>query len=65
MAKTTKRLVHETIEGEAYDYYPLGKFIVAAPGVCGERPTNRRERPNIVTIVFFAPGMTRIHTSEI
>jgi uncharacterized protein (DUF433 family) len=51
MAETTKRLVHETIEGEAYDYYPLGKFIVAAPGVCGGRPTFKYTRIEVEVVL--------------
>ena len=51
MAKTTKRLVHETIEGEAYDYYPLGKFIVAAPGICGGRPTFKYTRIEVEVVL--------------
>src|SRR5438874_9759785 len=27
-----------------YEYYPLGKHIVAAPGVCGGRPTIKYTR---------------------
>ncbi len=30
--------------GEVYEYYPLGKHIVAAPGVCGGRPTVKYRR---------------------
>jgi hypothetical protein len=33
-------LVTETVGGEAYAYYPLGEYIVRAPGVCGGRPTS-------------------------
>ena len=39
-----KRLVRETRGGEPYAYYPLGKYIVAAPGVCGGRPTFKYTR---------------------
>jgi len=39
-------LVQERYGGELYEYYPLGQYIVAAPGVCGGRskadcPTSR------------------------
>jgi len=40
----TKRMVREVTGGEAYNYYPLGKYIVAAPGVCGGRPTFKYTR---------------------
>ncbi len=32
-------LITETIGGELYQYYPLGKHVVRAIGVCGGRPT--------------------------
>lgn len=31
-------LVRETVGGREYCYYPLGRFVVSAPGVCGGRP---------------------------
>ena len=37
-------LVTEMIGGEEYRYYPLGEWIVAAPGVCGGRPTIKGRR---------------------
>jgi len=44
MAKAGKRLVREIVGGEPYDYYPLGKYVVAAPGVCRGRPTFKYTR---------------------
>lgn len=32
-------LVQELYGGELYEYYPLGQYIVQAPGICGGRPT--------------------------
>jgi uncharacterized protein (DUF433 family) len=37
-------LVCEIVGGEPYEYYPLGEYIVAAPGVCGGRPTFKYTR---------------------
>ena len=37
-------LVREMYGGEPYEYYPLGSYIVAAPGVCGGRPTFKYTR---------------------
>ena len=37
-------LVTETVGGEDYEYYPLGDYIVSAPGVCGGRPTFKYTR---------------------
>ena len=32
-------MVTEIYGGEPYEYYPLGQYVVRAPGVCGGRPT--------------------------
>lgn len=37
-------LVREWVGGEVYEYYPLGEHVVAAPGVCGGRPTFKYTR---------------------
>ncbi len=51
MAKTISQsqsksggLVREEVGGQVYEYYPLGKYIVSAPGVCGGRPTFKYTR---------------------
>ena len=41
------KLVTEMIGGEPYRYYPLGKHVVRAPGVCGGRPTFKYTRIEI------------------
>ena len=52
--KDTKHvLVRETLHGEPYEYYPLGKYIVAAPGVCGGRPTIKYHRLDARHIIGF------------
>ena len=52
--KDTKLLlVRETLHGEPYEYYPLGKYIVAAPGVCGGRPTIKYHRLDAMHIIGF------------
>ena len=43
-AEPTGELVRELYGGEIYEYYPLGKHIVRAPGVCGGRPTFKYTR---------------------
>ena len=40
-------LVREDYGGEPYEYYPLGEYIVAAPGVCGGRPTFKYTRIDV------------------
>jgi uncharacterized protein (DUF433 family) len=47
MRKTVKKLVHEIVGGEPYEYYPLGRHIVVAPGVCGGRPTFKYTRIDV------------------
>ncbi len=42
------QLVSEMINGESYQYYPLGEHIVRASGVCGGRPTFKYTRIEIV-----------------
>jgi uncharacterized protein (DUF433 family) len=34
----------EILNGEPYQYYPLGKHVVRAVGVCGGRPTFKYTR---------------------
>jgi uncharacterized protein (DUF433 family) len=40
-------LVTESIGGEPYMYYPMGEYVVRAPGVCGGRPTFKHTRIEI------------------
>lgn len=54
-----KKLVREMYGGEPYEYYPLGKYIVAAPGVCGGRPTFKYTRIDAKLVLEgLADGMT-------
>lgn len=46
-------LVCEILHGEPYEYYPLGKYIVAARGVCGGRPTIKYHRLDALHIIGF------------
>jgi uncharacterized protein (DUF433 family) len=39
MAQRKREPVTEIVGGEPYEYYPLGEYVVCAPGVCGGRPT--------------------------
>ena len=48
MAKSAStKLVREMMGGESYEYYPLGQYIVAAPGICGGRPTFKYTRIDV------------------
>jgi uncharacterized protein (DUF433 family) len=41
------KVITEIIHGELYQYYPLGKYVVRAVGVCGGRPTFKYTRIEI------------------
>ncbi len=54
-----KKLEREMYGGEIYEYYPLGRYIVAAPGVCGGRPTFKYTRLEVSFILaLLASGKT-------
>jgi uncharacterized protein (DUF433 family) len=46
-----KKLVRENYGGEIYEYYPLGKYVVMAKGVCGGRPTFKYTRIEVAGIL--------------
>lgn len=47
MAQRERELICEMVGGESYEYYPLGEYIVCAPGVCGGEPTFKYTRINV------------------
>lgn len=47
MKKNAGKLVKEIVGGEPYEYYPVGRHIVIAPGVCGGRPTFKYTRIDV------------------
>jgi uncharacterized protein (DUF433 family) len=49
--KTAKKIVHEIVRGKPYEYYPLGEYIVAAPGICGGRPTFKYTRIEVQVVL--------------
>ena len=51
MANQQPTLVREERGGETYAYYPLGQYVVAAPGVCGGRPTFKYTRLEVATVL--------------
>jgi uncharacterized protein (DUF433 family) len=58
-AMVGEQCVHEVVGGESYDYYPLGDYIVAAPGVCGGRPTFKYTRIEVeVVLDLLAAGQS-------
>ncbi|MBU2611195.1 MAG: DUF433 domain-containing protein [Chloroflexi bacterium] len=62
MTKTripARQFIREVRGGEPYEYFPLGKYVVAAPGVCGGRPTFKYTRLEVSFILsLIASGET-------
>lgn len=47
-----KGLVNENLaDGQVYEYFPLGKHIVCAPGVCHGRPTFKYTRIEVAGVL--------------
>jgi uncharacterized protein (DUF433 family) len=46
-------LVTEMVGGEPYRYYPMEKYVVRAPGICGGRPTFKYTRIDIGWVLGF------------
>jgi len=56
-SKKNGKLVTEMAGGEPYQYYPLGKYVVRAIGVCGGRPTFKYTRIEVTgTLERLAAG---------
>jgi uncharacterized protein (DUF433 family) len=51
MISSTPQFVCETCGDALYEYYPIGHYIVAAPGICGGRPTFKYTRLEVATIL--------------
>jgi uncharacterized protein (DUF433 family) len=49
--KRNLKLVREGQGDEVYEYYPLGEYVVIAPGVCGGRPTFKGTRVGVQVIL--------------
>lgn len=47
MKTTSKKLLREIVGGYPYEYYPVGQYIVIAPGICGSRPTFKYTRIDV------------------
>ena len=46
-----RKLVREEIGDQVYEYIPLGKYIVSAPGVCRGRPTFKYTRIEVAGVL--------------
>src|SRR6266481_1732980 len=47
----SRKLIREGSAGHRYEYYPLGRYVVIALGVCGDRPTFKGTRVEVQTIL--------------
>jgi uncharacterized protein (DUF433 family) len=56
MADRERKLVTEIVGGEPYEYYPLGEYIVAAPGVYGGQPTFKYRRIGVQNVIELLSG---------
>ena len=47
-----RKLVREELpDGQVYEYIPLGKHIVSAPGICRGRPTFKYTRVEVAGVL--------------
>jgi uncharacterized protein (DUF433 family) len=46
-----RKMVREEINGQVYEYVPLGKYVVSAPGVCRGRPTFKYTRVEVAGVL--------------
>lgn len=53
-----RKLTIEEVGGVRYEYFPLGKFVVKAKGVCGGRATFKYTRIGIAGVV------AKLHAGE-
>ena len=51
MISSIPQFIRETCGDTLYEYYPIGHYIVAAPGICGGRPTFKYTRLEVATIL--------------
>jgi|SRR5439155_12611148 len=46
-----RKVVREQSGAEVYEYVPLGKYIVSAPGICRGRPTFKHTRVEVAGVL--------------
>jgi uncharacterized protein (DUF433 family) len=53
------QLRRDLYAGDLYEYYPLGQYVVAAPGVCGGQPIFKYTRIEVrMVLAYLAEGRT-------
>jgi uncharacterized protein (DUF433 family) len=54
-----RKMIREDVGGQTYEYLPLGRFVVSAPGVCRGRPTFKYTRIEVARVLeWLAAGHT-------
>ena len=56
------KLVCEMVNGEPYEYYPLGEYIVSSPEVCGGHPTFKYTRVEVAGVIDLVASGEPIQT---
>lgn len=51
MKKAAKEFTRELVDGDWYEFVPLGKHVVACPEICGGRPTFKYTRLEVSVIL--------------
>lgn len=51
MTAKTRATIRENINGQMYEYVPLGKHVVSAAGVCRGRPTFKYTRIEVAGVL--------------
>ena len=64
-----RQMIREDLGGQTYEYLPLGRFVVSAPGVCRGRPTFKYTRIEVAHLLEWLSGppsaLTVIGDSEV
>ena len=47
----SRKLIRQEDAAGAYEFYPIGRHVVIAPGVCGGRPTFKGTRVEVRTVL--------------
>jgi uncharacterized protein (DUF433 family) len=65
MAEGRRELVREMVGGEPYEYFPLGDYIVSAPGICDGEPTFKYTRIGVRNAMeLISSGRTAAQVAE-
>ncbi len=46
-----RKVIREDVNGQVYEYVPLGKYVVSAPAFCRGRPTFKYTRVEVAGVL--------------